>query len=129
VALAVSDVDAAAETWKRTLGIDLRETIDTESTRTRLAPMPDGLAQIAVMQALQSQHPAAEWIAQRGEGMYAIAIEVDDLNAAVRDLRAKGVPVSDPEYGPRPGTRIARIERAASSGVAVQLLQRLPEVL
>jgi hypothetical protein len=61
--------------------------------------------------------------------MYAIAIQVDDIVAAVRDLRAKGVGVGDVEFGAWPGTRVARIDRRASNGVSVQLVQRLPDVL
>ena len=43
--------------------------------------------------------------------MYSIADQVDDIDAAVRDLRAKGVLVSDAEYGAWPGTRVARINK------------------
>ena len=54
---------------------------------------------------------------------------IDDVDAAVRDLRAKGVSVTDPEYGALPGTRVARIDRGDANGVSVQLVQKLPDVL
>ena len=129
VALAVSDVEEAADTWAQTLGIDAMETLETPAARLRIASMPDGTAKLALAQALREQHPIAEWIADRGAGMYAIAIEVDDIVAAVADLRAKGVDVSDVEYGAWAGTRVARIDRAAANGVSLQLVQRLPDVL
>ncbi len=129
VALAVSDAGEAAEAWARTLGVDASETIESSAARLRIAQMPGGAAKIALAQALREQHPIAEWIAKRGTGMYAIAIEVDDIIAAIRDLRAKGVMVSDVEYGAWPGTRVARIDRAAANGVSIQLVQRLPDVM
>ena len=129
VALAVSDANDAAAIWSKTLGIDAAETLDSPSARLRIASMPGGATKIALAQALRDQHPIAEWIADRGAGMYAIAIQVDDIVNAVADLRAKGVTVSDVEYGAWPGTRVARIDRTASNGVSVQLVQRLPEVL
>lgn len=129
VALAVSDVQAAAGTWVRTLGIDAAETLESPAARLRIASMPGGAAKIALAQALHEQHPIAEWIAERGAGMYAIAIQVDDIVAAVADLRAKGVSVSNVEYGAWPGTRVARIDRGAANGVSVQLVQRLPDVM
>jgi hypothetical protein len=61
--------------------------------------------------------------------MFAIALEVDDISAAVRDLRAKGVTVGEVEYGAWPGTRIARIDRSHTNGVSVQLVQRLPDLI
>jgi hypothetical protein len=57
--------------------------------------------------------------------MFSISVEVDDVAAAVRDLRAKGVTVSEPEAGPWPGTRIARINKGSANGVSIQLLQRV----
>lgn len=129
VALAASDAGAAADVWAQTLGIDASETLESPSTRLRIASLPEGQAKIALAQALHEQHPIAEWIAGRGAGMYGIAIQVDDIAAAVADLRAKGVSVSDVEYGAWPGTRIARIDRAASNGVSLQLVQRLPDVM
>jgi hypothetical protein len=113
----------------QTLGVDARETLDSPAVRLRIASFPDGQTRIALAQALREQHPIAEWIAERGGGMYAIAIQVDDIVAAVADLRAKGVTTSDVEYGAWPGTRVARIDREASTGVSIQLVQRLPEVL
>jgi catechol 2,3-dioxygenase-like lactoylglutathione lyase family enzyme len=61
---------------------------------------------------------------ERGEGMFSLAIEVDDLEAAVAELRGRGVQVSDPEPGVWEGTRLARIGREWGHGVAIQLLQR-----
>ncbi len=129
VALAVSDPKLAAETWFTILGIDAGEILDSPTTRSRIATMPGGDTKLVLASALREQHPIAEWIADRGEGMYAIAIQGVDIVAAVADLRAKGVPVGDVGYGAWPGTRVARIESGAANGVSVQLVQRLPEVL
>jgi methylmalonyl-CoA epimerase len=129
VAIAVTDAQQAAEQWRRTLAIDPGETLETPATRLRIASLPGGTATIALAQPRSDQHPLAEWISARGEGMYAIAIRVDDIAGAVRDLRAKGVPVGDVEYGAWPGTRVARIDRTAANGVSVQLVQRMPEIL
>ena len=125
VAIAVSDTEAAAETWRVVLGIETEARLGAPSTKSRIATLPGGETQVVLAQALREQHPVAEWIAERGEGMYAIAISVDDIVAAVRDLRAKGVAVGDVEQGAWPGTRVARIERSAANGVSVQLVQRV----
>jgi len=54
--------------------------------------------------------------------MYSISVRVDNLDAAIADLRAKGVPVSDAEPGVWPETRIARIPKSATNGVSIQLI-------
>ena len=129
VALAVTDMDEARTTWRQTLGIEANDMIESPAARLAMARLPGGDAMIGLAQALTPQHRIAEWIEERGPGMFAIAVQVDDIVAAVRDLRAKGIAVSDPEYGALPGTRVARIERAHTNGVSVQLVQNLAEVL
>lgn len=64
----------------------------------------------------------ARFIERRGEGLYNIALEVDDLAAAVAELRERGIRVSDPVDAP-PGFRSAFIAMAATHGVSVQLVE------
>ena len=104
VAIAVSDTEAASETWRVVLGIETEARLGAPSTKSRIATLPGGETQVVLAQALREQHPVAEWIAERGEGMYAIAIKVDDIMAAVRDLQTKGVAVGEVEQGAWPGT-------------------------
>jgi methylmalonyl-CoA epimerase len=129
VALAVEDLEHAKATWRNVLGIDAAQSLESPAVKLATASMPGGDAMLGLAQALNSQHRIAEWITDRGPGMFAIAIQVDDVDAAVRDLRAKGVPVTDAEYGAWPGTRVARVDASAANGVSIQLVTKLPDVL
>ena len=60
----------------------------------------------------------------RGLAAHGADIAVIDLDAAVRELQAKGVDVSQPVAGPLPDTRIARIPPDAAHGVPLQLIER-----
>jgi methylmalonyl-CoA/ethylmalonyl-CoA epimerase len=62
-------------------------------------------------------------LGQRGPGLFGIRVEVDDLEAAVIDLRAKGVKVTD-AAGAGAGSRVALIEPASANGVRVELVER-----
>jgi len=124
VVLAARDADAAAARFRDVLGLGTRATVEPDGTHMRIADIPAGNCFVEVVQPLTEGHRVARRIAERGPGMFSIALEVDDLDAAIADLRAKGVPVSDAEAGVWPGTRIARINRSATSGVSIQLIQR-----
>ena len=58
-----------------------------------------------------------------GEGLSALTLEVDDLEAAVAYLRDKGAQVSEPEPALWPHTRVARISHTSSHGVSIQLIE------
>lgn len=124
VVISAADVEATARRWSSTLGLPAGEAAQPDGARFRLATLPAGNAFIELVQPLAADHRIARTMAERGPGMYSLAVEVDDLEAAVRDLRAKGVPVSEPEAGIWPGTRVARIHKTAANGVSIQLIQR-----
>ncbi len=129
VELAVNDIAATAPIWQQTLGLQRTEITEASGGNLVLGMLPAGNAFIELVQPTNSEHRAAQWIADRGQGMYGLAIDVDNIDAAIIDLRAKGVLVSDAEYGDWPGTRVARIPANYTNGVAMTLVQRLPEVL
>ncbi len=129
VTLTASNIDATGRVWESTLGLATSETIELQNGNMRLAKLPAGNAFVELAQPLSSQHSLVETIAQRGTGMYGMSITVDSIDNAVADLRAKGVTVSDPEYGAWPGTRVARISASDTNGVNIELVQHLPEML
>ena len=124
VVVSTSDLDATAAKWSALLDLRRDEQFTPEGAHFRLARLPAGNAFVELAQPLTEDHRIAKSIAERGQGMFSIAVQVDDIDAAVRDLRAKGVMVSDVEFGVWPGTRIARINKAAANGVSIQLIQR-----
>lgn len=124
VVLSTGDVDATAARWRDVLGLGTRSIQEPDGTHMRIADIPAGNCFIELVQPLSDDHRVARAIAARGAGMFSISVEVDDLDAAVGDLRAKSVPVSDPEPGIWAGTRIARVHSTASNGVSLQLIER-----
>ena len=64
------------------------------------------------------------YLAKRGPGLHHITLRVDDIRAALAQLKARGVRLIDEE--PRPGahgTLVAFIHPASAHGVLVELAQ------
>ncbi len=129
VVLATQDLDASAARWMSTLGLGVADTRTIEAQGARpgftMAKLPAGNAFVELIAPLRSDNSNLQSPTSNFQpGMFSVSIEVDDLDAAVRDLRAKGVLVSEPAPGAWPGTRTAQVNRHAANGVALQLLQR-----
>jgi methylmalonyl-CoA/ethylmalonyl-CoA epimerase len=124
VVVAVRELDEAANAWEHNLGLKAEHAPQPAASGVRLASLPAGNAFVQLAQPLTADHPLAAFMDERGEGMFSLSIEVDDLEAAVAELRGRGVQVSDSEAGMLEGTRIARISRQSAHGVEIQLLER-----
>ena len=127
--VSAADGDAAAAAWREAFGLETDETVSPVAFSAALCLLPladcqDGGAFLEIAQPLSEDNRIAQVIAERGEGMFSLSFEVDDLDAAVAELRAAGVTVDDPGDGLLPGTRVARFDPGETNGVSLQLIER-----
>ncbi len=120
--LAVRDTEQARATFEALFGATAEHTdaIPAFGVRTRDIAIGDDTLQLA--SPLERDSPLMRFIERKGEGFYNLALEVDDLDAAVAELAARNVRVSDPVEAP-PGTRSAFVTMAATHGLSIQLIQ------
>jgi methylmalonyl-CoA/ethylmalonyl-CoA epimerase len=124
VGLAVRDLEAAVEDYRRTFGIEPvhRERIERDGVDEALFSV--GESYIQLLAPVDSDTPVGRFLERRGEGVHHVGYRVRDLAAAIRSLRVAGVPLIDQE--PRPGSRgtmVAFIHPTGFRGVLVELVQ------
>ncbi len=121
VAIAVRDLDAARRTFAALgIGCDHEETING----IRLAMLPIGESALELLEPRSAGTRTGEWIESRGEGLYHICLEVEDIEAALEELRGKGVALLDevPRTG-HGGHRIAFLDPRSTADVLVELVE------
>jgi methylmalonyl-CoA epimerase len=64
------------------------------------------------------------FLAKRGEGLHHICLEVDDINAALQEMQAKGAPVLDQQPRLAAEGRAIFLHPQGTHGVLLELLQR-----
>ncbi|MFN8186494.1 MAG: methylmalonyl-CoA epimerase [Gaiellales bacterium] len=123
VAVAVEDIELAIETYRRLFGaeVELRETVDGQGVEA--AYLRVGTGRVELLAPLGDDTPVGRFLARRGPGMHHIAVEVEDVQAAARELAAAGASVIDPE--PRPGLgghRVSFVHPESVHGVLVEVI-------
>jgi methylmalonyl-CoA epimerase len=95
VGVAVTDLDAAVETYERLFGghLEHRERVDDQGVE--VASMRLGAGRVELLAALGDDTPVGRFLAKRGEGMHHIAFEVDDVEAALARLAEEGAELID----------------------------------
>jgi len=124
ITIAVRDAGAAAATYASLFGAAARAASPRPVEPLQARLLDAALAGVTLQFAAPADNDSAltRFIERRGEGVYNIALEVEDLDAAVAELRARGVRVSDPIEIPV-GMRSAFIAMAATHGVSVGLVE------
>lgn len=120
VGIVVNDLEEAKKNFEHHYGFaaDPSRGGEVAALGIKNAFLPVGDASLELIQPLSNEGPVAKFAAERGEGMFLLSIEVDDLDAAVKQLREAGARVGDPSNG------VAFVSMRSTHGVNLQLVQR-----
>ena len=123
VAIVVQNIDAALSFWEQTFGLELDHVEEVPSQKSKVAFLPLGESEIELVQPTTSDSGLANFLEKRGEGMHHICIEVEDIDAALAELKSKGVRLINEVPEELPGRKMAFIHPKAANGVLVELYQ------
>ncbi len=124
IGIAVADLDAALRFYRDALGLEIEAPEEVPSQRVRAHFIPAGEAALELLEATAPDSPIARYLEKRGPGLHHITLRVDDLEAALARLKARGVKLIDerPRDGAH-GSLVAFIHPASTHGVLVELKQ------
>ena len=127
VAIAVRDLDAAIDYYRRAFGAEVhhREIVDSAGVEEALVKVADSYIQLTA--ATRPDSPIAKAIEKRGEGLHHVGYRVDNCQEALDAMVAAGATPID--KAPRPGSRgttVAFIHPKGSFGTLIELVQENP---
>jgi methylmalonyl-CoA/ethylmalonyl-CoA epimerase len=117
-------LDQVQERMARLFGMTVDHVEEVADQKVKTGFYPVGPSTLEFLESTAPDGNIAKFIEKRGQGIHHVAFEVDDVDAAVRELLAKGVRMIDQE--PRAGAhgaRIAFIHPAETGGVLMELCQ------
>jgi methylmalonyl-CoA/ethylmalonyl-CoA epimerase len=124
IGIAVADLDAALEMYRQALEMEPDEVLDVPDRGMKIAFFTVGETQLELLASTRPGSDIDNFLKKRGPGMHHLAFGVDDVAAALKGLKAKGVQLIDeePKRGGR-GNRIAFLHPKATGGVLVELCE------
>ena len=124
IGIAVSDLPASLAFFHDALGLEVEAPEEVASQRVRAHFLPAGESKLELLEATSPDSAIARYIEKRGAGMHHVAFRVEDIAAALAQLKARGVRLIDEH--PRPGAEgalVAFIHPSSAHGVLVELKQ------
>jgi methylmalonyl-CoA/ethylmalonyl-CoA epimerase len=125
IGFVVADVDAAVDHYRQAFGLEAWERISLPERHADIAVARLGETLLELIAPTSEEASFARFLREKGPGIHHIAYRVDDVAAALAELRARGVPLIDREA--RPGihnTLVAFVHpKAGAQGVLIELVQ------
>ncbi|MCC7080166.1 MAG: VOC family protein [Burkholderiales bacterium] len=122
VGVVVRDVEASRRLWEDCFGIKLGGVEENSVRRLALYPVGESMVELIAGTAPDTRH--AQMVAEGKGGLNHICFEVEDIDAALAELKARGIALIDqvPRIG-HAGCRIAFIDPAATENCLIELAE------
>lgn len=95
IGIAVKSIEEAMKPYVEWLGLKVTDIEIVADQKVRVAVIPVGDTRIELLETTDPEGPIGKFIENKGEGLHHLALEVDDISAALEGLEKSGVPLVD----------------------------------
>ena len=125
IAVAVNNIRQSIDMMRDTFGLEME--YEEQIGSIRLAMLPVGQTYIELLEGAEPTDSVQTWIKQKGEGLFHICFEVEDIESAIAELKTKNVKLqSDTWRNGHGGSKIIFLDPAATGNMLIELAE-LPE--
>ena len=125
LAIAVKNIDKSSPFWSHILKLRHRatETVESEGVITDI--YDTGQGKVELLESLGKDSPINSFLENRGPGIHHVCFEVDDINAAIKELIDNDIAIlsEDAKVGAE-GYKIVFIHPKSTGGVLVELAEK-----
>jgi len=125
IGIAVKNIDEALAFYRDTLGISSAGEEVIEEQKVKVAFLPLGDTELELLESTSPDGPVAKFIEKRGEGIQHIALRVENIDEALKELKEKDFRLIDqqPRYGAG-NAKIAFLHPKATGGILLEISER-----
>lgn len=124
IAVAVADIEAGKAFWQDVIGLPTGKAYREEAQSVDVAFFQAGETAVELIAPIDDESGVTRYLEKRGPGMHHLCFEVDDIVAALAELKEKGVRLIDEQ--PRlnkKGIKVAFVHPKSTGGVLVEFYE------
>lgn len=125
IGIAVQDIEKSLAVYRDLLGLQLEGLHEVEDQKVITAFFPVGETHIELIQPTEGNVGVTKFLEKRGEGVHHICFEVDDIEQALQDVKARGAVLIDetPRVIENGRKKMAFLHPKSTGGVLIELYQ------
>jgi methylmalonyl-CoA epimerase len=123
--IATKDINEALKFWQNALGLEQTHAEVVEDQKVRVAMLPIGETRIELLEPTSPDSPISKFLEKRGGGIHHIAVEVENIENSLAQLKQNGARLIDET--PRVGAEnclVAFVHPQSAGGVLLELIQQ-----
>jgi methylmalonyl-CoA/ethylmalonyl-CoA epimerase len=125
IAIAVDSIQQSLGLMRDTFGLELE--YEEQIGQTRLAMLPVGETYIELLEGQGPDSGVTKWIEQKGTGLFHICFEVESIEEAIAELKAKNVKLqTDTWRTGHGGAKIIFLDPSATGNAVIELAELAP---
>ena len=121
IAIAVHDVEKAAEVYQQALDVDSIEFETVESEGVKIAIIHVDNGRIELMQPTNDSSPIKKFLDKKGEGLHHMAFDTDNIEGEVERMEGCGIQFLGKIRDGSAGTKVTFIHPKSLHGVLTEL--------
>lgn len=122
IAIAVDSMKQSLDLMRDTFGLDLE--YEEQIGQTKLAMLPVGQTYIELLEGQGPESGVTKWIEQKGTGLFHICFEVEDIEEAIAELKAKNVKLQSETWKiGHGGSKIVFLDPSCTGNVVIELAE------
>src|SRR6476620_3076929 len=90
IGIATRQLDEGLALWRDALGLSVDATEEISEQGVRVAMLPIGDTHVELLDDLSTDSSVGKFISRRGPVMHHMAVQFDEINVSLADLKSKG---------------------------------------
>jgi methylmalonyl-CoA epimerase len=124
IAMLVEDMESLLRVFTGVLNLTVSKRMEFPQHKIKVAFLDLGDLQLEVIQPTGPGTPFADHLETKGQGLHHLALEVDDIEAALQAAREAGLKLEDEVPRSGAGGQIAYLDPATTNEVYLQFVQK-----
>ncbi len=124
IGIAVKNLEEALPFYRDVLQMELEAIEEVDSEKVKVAFLKVGETHLELLEPLDESSPIQSFINKRGEGIHHIALEVDNIEKRLADMRENGIKLINEQAKDGAGdAKIAFLHPKSTNGVLYELCE------